>query len=357
MRLSNASRLLIAVSAVLVSGFVTVQDASATSDRLFALGRAGTDTSLLDVTISPFSSVEVGLVDIGDAVSLPISGIAFQPGTGTLFASSARRGTDGEQNGPGSRSLYTLDTTTAAATLIGEFNLPIDTGDSSKIQDIAFDAGGTLYGSNINQLYTIDLVTGAVTATSSPFHGGTFLALNINAIAVHPITDALYGISWDDSELFTIDPSTGIATSGGLFTGLETELGAVDTGSLAFDSAGVLYAGSQDGEIYALDLTDLTQVTSIGTPGSPVSGLAFQPAVAGLLADFDGDEDVDGADFLALQRGFGTSFTGADFDNWEAEFGTGVGAVSAVSAVPEPSALALLMLGAIGLGALRTRKS
>jgi len=88
-----------------------------------------------------------------------------------------------------------------------------------------------------------------------------------------------------------------------------------------------------------------------------VSGLAFQPAL-GPLADRDADGDVDGADFLAIQRGFGTTETAADFDNWEAEYGTGVPPpVAGASAVPEPSAIALLMLGVIGLGARRNRKS
>jgi len=79
-----------------------------------------------------------------------------------------------------------------------------------------------------------------------------------------------------------------------------------------------------------------------------VTDIAFQRASTGPEADFDSDEDVDGADFLALQRGFGTLYDATNFADWEAEFGL-VSATVATSAIPEPSALALLLLGAIGL--------
>jgi hypothetical protein len=79
-------------------------------------------------------------------------------------------------------------------------------------------------------------------------------------------------------------------------------------------------------------------------------------------ADFDGDGDVDGDDFLAWQTGFGTpagaqksdgdydndgDVDGDDFLGWQSEFGSGRGAVSA--AVPEPAAIVLLfVLAAVG---------
>jgi len=49
--------------------------------------------------------------------------------------------------------------------------------------------------------------------------------------------------------------------------------------------------------------------------------------------DFDGDFDVDGADFLTWQCDLGDS---TSLTAWEDNFGTGA-AVSTVSAVPEPS--------------------
>jgi hypothetical protein len=61
-------------------------------------------------------------------------------------------------------------------------------------------------------------------------------------------------------------------------------------------------------------------------------------------ADFDGDGDVDGRDFLAWQRGSSPNpFSAGDLALWQAAYNGG--ALSAVSAVPEPSALCLALLG------------
>jgi len=156
------------------------------------------------------------------------------------------------------------------------------TGFGAAIQDIAFDAAGVLYGNDNEQLWTIDLVTGVATATSAPFDvggssGSMFptdgVSIRMNALAVDPTTNILYGASWDDSELFTIDTSTGAATSLGTFgvgpvdmgTGLESLIGANDLSGLAFDSTGALFmsTGSQQGAIFALDITDLLAFTPL----------------------------------------------------------------------------------------------
>jgi hypothetical protein len=84
-------------------------------------------------------------------------------------------------------------------------------------------------------------------------------------------------------------------------------------------------------------------------------------------ADFDGDGDVDGADFLTWQRGVGTAGTqaqgnangvglidGADLAIWEAQFGT---ATVASAPVPEPTSLVLVSLAALGLVAARRRRA
>ncbi|MEM9353502.1 MAG: PEP-CTERM sorting domain-containing protein [Planctomycetota bacterium] len=87
------------------------------------------------------------------------------------------------------------------------------------------------------------------------------------------------------------------------------------------------------------------------------------PPVAQDDADFDGDGDVDVSDVLTYQRGFGVGTTqpegDADGDGVvdaddlaviESQFGTG-DAVAAISAVPEPASLLLVLcgLGACGL--------
>ncbi len=64
------------------------------------------------------------------------------------------------------------------------------------------------------------------------------------------------------------------------------------------------------------------------------------PIAVGQDGDFDGDLDVDGADFLEWQRTLGDA---TNLGLWEANFGT-VPAVSAVVGVPEPTSIALFGL-------------
>jgi hypothetical protein len=85
-------------------------------------------------------------------------------------------------------------------------------------------------------------------------------------------------------------------------------------------------------------------------------------------ADFDADGDVDGGDFLIWQRGFGVGTTpaegdaddnqlvdGADLAVWSGAFGLVVEASATVAAVPEPSAVMLLVAAVGGLAGFRRR--
>ena len=119
---------------------------------------------------------------------------------------------------------------------------------------------------------------------------------------------------------------------------------------------------ANDGEI------DLGNALQMGSSG----GLTFKYHLAGTTpglrtgqvevissdADFDSDGDVDGLDFLAVQRGFGTvsGATRSDGDAdgngtvdqddllaWQMQYGSLTGPGSAVRGVPEPSGLCLLV--------------
>ncbi len=72
-----------------------------------------------------------------------------------------------------------------------------------------------------------------------------------------------------------------------------------------------------------------------------------------LAGDFDSDGDVDGADFLAWQRGFGTEFNATDLTNWQSNFGATNGGLVAV--VPEPSTLVMLAFGIAQIAAISMR--
>ena len=82
--------------------------------------------------------------------------------------------------------------------------------------------------------------------------------------------------------------------------------------------------------------------------------------------DFDSDGDIDGADFLAWQQGFGSSgatlsegdangdgeVNAADFAGWSSQYGTTTGSLSS-STVPEPTSFLLLVFGFLGFLAIR----
>ena len=76
----------------------------------------------------------------------------------------------------------------------------------------------------------------------------------------------------------------------------------------------------------------------------------------GLPGDFNGDTKVDGADFLAWQRGFGTpGFDAASLAQWKANFGAGA-AEAAVGAVPEPATIGLIATAGAALAASRRKR-
>jgi len=64
-----------------------------------------------------------------------------------------------------------------------------------------------------------------------------------------------------------------------------------------------------------------------------------------LPADFDGNGNVDGRDFLTWQVGYGFAYSDSDLAIWQSSYG--VGGLSSVAAhVPEPNTLVFLSLGA-----------
>jgi len=91
------------------------------------------------------------------------------------------------------------------------------------------------------------------------------------------------------------------------------------------DFNGVSRAGSNDVGAYVYNPN--------GNPGWQIlSGFKEFPELP--LGDFDGDDDVDGADFLQWQR---DGLSASDLVTWEANFGSAAQLTAASSNVPEPS--------------------
>lgn len=136
---------------------------------------------------------------------------------------------------------WMVDTTTGAGTDLG------DTGVG--LTGVAYDpSNGILYGSSATNLYTLDPATGVATLVGpfGPAWPGTMIG-----IAFDYMNMVLYGVDLGYDALFTIDPATGTATAvGGLGIGLNY---AQD---IAFDgNTGLLYlAGyTATGALYWVD--------------------------------------------------------------------------------------------------------
>ena len=116
---------------------------------------------------------------------------------------------------------------------------------------------------------------------------------------------------------------------------------AISTDSDTFDFGGT-YPNFVFGVGQDLD-NELYLVAGPGAGfGSAESGHVIRIRAPVTTGDVDGDGDADGFDFLELQRGFGVLYDSSDITNWETNYGTPLSAVAA--AVPEPSALFLMLM-------------
>ncbi len=134
------------------------------------------------------------------------------------------------------------------------------------------------------------------------------------------------------SEGATLAGALDVSLINGFMLGTEQEFEI-----LAADTLSGTFAGLAEGALVGnFGGTDLF-VSYAGGDGNDVS---LFTTLAGLSGDFDGDDDVDGADFLAWQRDPGVG----NLSDWQTNYGTTALLTAASTPVPEPSAL---LLGAL----------
>ncbi len=173
-------------------------------------GIDATTSTLLTIDTATGVATEVG--SVGGALSVSsASGLAFDPNSDTLYWA------DGGIN----RKLYTLDTTNGMATEIGSF-VP-DLGMGQSIGALAYDPNtNTLYGVDGGSisagipggetLYTINTSTAGLTVV-----GDLGVAGDSSGLAFDPDANTLFWGDTTTDKLYTLDTTNGMATEIGPF--------------------------------------------------------------------------------------------------------------------------------------------
>lgn len=155
------------------------------------------------------------------------------------------------------------------------------------------------------------------------------------------MTDGLDGSQWAPGEVYL----THIVN--------ESPIATVSTGTLApnrfVDMHFFDIVNAQPGDQFLFSV----MTTATGNTAG-ISGFSFDiitPYVP-TGADFNGDGNVDGLDFLTWQRGQSPNpLSASDLALWQAEYG--VGALAANVSVPEPASIMLLTLALVCVGRVR----
>jgi hypothetical protein len=189
------------------------------------------------------------LTPIGAPFGFQITDIAFSPPIGVGSGDGKLYGMD---YGP---SLYTIDTTTAATTLIG----PIGAGFAA----LAFDMNGVLYTASSGNIYTVNTATGAATLLAA-LPGGPIPRGDLVFIGNYCYLSAI-GVP-GFNPLYLIDMTSVLASYPGLpdtssianshYVGIINPFygDTYGLGALYFNNTVQLYAGSEYGYVFGIDM-------------------------------------------------------------------------------------------------------
>lgn len=196
------------------SALVGTLDVSAASLGLFANSGSlyvyDTNSNLIR-QINPATAATVSTINIGLAANPSEGDIAFSNGAGYLVSNLQPNGTF-----TGAGTLYSFNLSPGSATVVSTSEPFLD--------GLAFSSAGILYGLSQGgeSLYTINLATGVATLVGS----GTGINDNCGGFPCYGFGGLSFGSSGNlfaalssfsapDSNFYTIDPVTGVATAGG----------------------------------------------------------------------------------------------------------------------------------------------
>jgi hypothetical protein len=324
------------------------------SDAVTLYAASGQGASGELYTLDPATGAtitDVGPLNDSAARNFGMTGLAFDPVSGVLYGSSANANADTSTRG----LLVTINPASGLVTPIGGFGLAA----GGTITDLAFDPNThVLYGLPSNggaSLFTINTSTGQATLVGS----SGFTATNGGGVAVSA-SSVIYGAPLP-ANFGTYDATTGAYTD----IANPTKPNGRGYGALSFNGS-VLY-GAEAGTASHLVTIDTTTgaVVDLGaTAAQFLDAIAFTPSPAGVQGDYNSNGVVDAPDYAFWRKSVGqstlpnrgTGITGtvgpADYNFWRAHFastsGSGAGTLSN-SQVPEPSGLLLVVVGLLGM--------
>jgi hypothetical protein len=259
---------------------VTCVAARADAATLYAASAAGGPGELYILNPATGAMIQdVGPLNDAAGLNHPITGLAFHPTTGVLYASTAN------SQASTRAKLVTINPATGLVTLIGSFNAgPVNSqGVPTTMADIDFDAAGNLFGvASIGgpNVYSINTSTGQATLLGPNGVAGSTTG---GGLAISP--GNVYFGTPTASRFGTYNPANGAYTN---ITDPTKPVGGAYA-ALAFDGS-VLY-GLDLGpgpalETHLVTFTTSGAVTDIGASLAALDAIAFQipePATFGLF--------------------------------------------------------------------------
>lgn len=235
---------------------------------LYATKAAAATTSDL-YTLNPATAVATSIGPTGHA----FTGLAFDPTTDILYGVTSPN--DGDV--PSRNSLFTIDMTTGAATLVGAIS-----GGAGVISlsDIAFDSSGQLYGygAATGNLHVVNKSTGGYTTVTLGL-GASNAALSFDGADVLYLVARVFTVTG----LYTIDVGTG----GDTLLGTLDPASSLRPSALSYGSDGDLWwlnggGGGSGVRLRTLDIATQAWtivVDSPTAPGDDFDGLVWAGAI------------------------------------------------------------------------------